>query len=113
MEWMNVRYYPFGTDYKAYLSRDTPLNDFRKYYIWRVFEPYFINVKGLSIQETFNAIKSWLDKCNSVYRLDFNPKQKIDAALDRVGNYYPVTRDKLKEENDLLYLRLKTEGIPL
>ena len=75
--------------------------------------PYFINVMGLSRLETFDAIKSWLDKCNSVYRLDFNPKQKIDTALDRVGNYRPVSCDKLKEENNLLYVRLKAEGVIL
>ena len=68
---------------------------------------------GLSRLETFDAIKSWLDKCNSVYRLDFNPKQKIDTALDRVGNYRPVSCDKLKEENNLLYVRLKAEGVIL
>jgi hypothetical protein len=90
---------------------DKPLDNFRKYCIWRVFAPYFINVKGLSRLETFNTTMSWLEKCNSVYRLDFNPKQKIDAALDRVGNYHPISRDKLKEENNLLYVRLEEEGI--
>jgi hypothetical protein len=90
---------------------DKPLDDFRKYCIWRVLVPYFINNKGLSRLETFNAIKSWLDKCNSLYRLDFNPKQKVNAALDRVYDYHPVSCDKLKEENTLLYARLKAEGI--
>jgi hypothetical protein len=90
---------------------DRPLDDFRKYCIWRVFVPYFINVRGLSRLHTFDTIKSWLDRCNCVYRLGFNPKQKIDAALDKVGNYRPVSRDKLKEENSLLYARLKSEGI--
>ncbi|MGC2684771.1 MAG: hypothetical protein WA323_23155 [Candidatus Nitrosopolaris sp.] len=54
---------------------DKPLDDHRKYCIWRVFAPYFINVRGLPRFETFNTIKPWLDKCNSVYRLDFNPTQ--------------------------------------
>lgn len=61
--------------------------------------------------DTFDTIKSWLDKCNSEYRLDFNPKGKIDEALDRVDNYHPVSCDKLKEENNLLYIRLKDEGV--
>jgi hypothetical protein len=90
---------------------DKPLDDFRKYCIWRVFVPYFINIKGLSRLESFDTIKSWLDKCNSLYRLDFNPNQKVDAALDRVYDYRPVSRDKVKEENTLLYVRLKAEGI--
>jgi hypothetical protein len=89
---------------------DRPLDDFRKYCIWRVFAPYLVNVRGFSRLDTFNTIKSWLDKCNSEYRLNFNPKQKIDAALDRVGNYRPVSCDKLKEENKLLYVRLE-EGL--
>ena len=90
---------------------DKPLDNFRKYCIWRVFAPYFINVRGLSRLETFNTIKAWLDKCNSVYRLDFTPTQKINTALDRVGNYRPVSCDKLKEENNLLYVRLKEYGV--
>jgi hypothetical protein len=53
---------------------DKPLDDFRKYCVWRVFAPYLVNVKGLSRLDTFDTVKSWLDKCNSVYRLDFNPK---------------------------------------
>ena len=88
-----------------------PLDDFRKYCIWRVFAPYLINVRGLSRMESFDIIKSWLDKCDSVCRLDFNAEQKIDVALDRVDNYRPVSRDKLKEENNLLYGRLEREGI--
>jgi hypothetical protein len=54
---------------------------------------------------------SWLDECNSVSRLDFNPKAKIDAEIDKVGNCYHVTKDKLKEKNRLLYERLKTDGV--
>jgi hypothetical protein len=92
---------------------DKPLDDFRKYCIWRVFAPYFINIKGLSGLETFNAIKSWLDKCNSVRKLDFNPERKINEELHRVRNFRPIRQDQLKEENNLLYLRLKTDDILL
>jgi hypothetical protein len=59
----------------------------------------------------FNIIKSWLDRCNSVSRLDINPRQKIDEAFNKVGNYRPVSRDKLKEENNSLYVRLKADGV--
>jgi hypothetical protein len=37
---------------------DTPLDNFRKYCIWRILVPYFINVRGLSRLETFDAIKT-------------------------------------------------------
>jgi len=38
--------------------------------------------------------------------MDFNPSQKIDEVSNKVGNYCPVTRNKLKEENNLLYRHL-------
>jgi hypothetical protein len=88
------------------------LDDFRKYCIWRIFTPYFRNVKKLSRSDAFNLIMHWLDKCSSeCRRLDFNPRQKINESLDRVKNYRPVSIDKLKTENELLYLQLKRDGI--
>jgi hypothetical protein len=88
------------------------LDDFRKYCIWRIFTPYFRNVKKLSGSDVFNLIMRWLDKCSSeCRRLDFNPRQKINDSLDSVKNYRPVSKDRLKTENELLYLRLKREGI--
>jgi hypothetical protein len=54
----------------------------------------------------------WLDKCSSeCRRLHFNPRQKINESLESVKNYRPVSIDKLETENELLYLRLKSEGI--
>jgi hypothetical protein len=88
------------------------LDDFRKYCIWRIFTPYFRNVKKLSRSEVFNLVMHWLDKCGSeCRRLDFNPRQKINESLDRVRKYFPVSIDKLKVENELLYLLLKRECI--
>ena len=52
-----------------------------------------------------------LDKCNSVSRLDFNPREKIDEAFNKVGNYRPISRAKLEQENKALYIRLENEGI--
>jgi hypothetical protein len=90
------------------------LDDFRKYCIWRIFTPYFVNVRRLSRSEVFNLIVNWLDKCSSERkRLDFNPKRKINDSLDSVKKYRPVSKERLKIENGPLYLRLKTEGILL
>src|SRR5215831_2916712 len=61
----------YGYDYIEKLI-DKPLDDFREFCIWRVFVPYFINVKGLSASETFDRTMSWLNKCNQLLRLKFN-----------------------------------------
>jgi hypothetical protein len=91
-----------------------PLDDFRKYCIWRIFAPYFINVRRLSRSDVFNLIVNWLDRCSSeCKRLDFRPRQKINDSLNRVKKYRPVSKERLKIENEPLYLRLKTEGILL
>lgn len=90
------------------------LDDFRKYCTWRIFTPYFMNVRKLSRSDVFNLIMNWLDRCSSEgRRLDFRPRQKINDSLDRVKKYRPVSKDRLKVENEPLYLRLKTECILL
>jgi hypothetical protein len=89
---------------------EKPIGDFRKFCIWEIFVPYFINVKRLSRLETFNITKHWLDGCNSLQRLNFNLKQKIDYSLDHVGSYWPPHLDKLKEGHAKLYERLEKEG---
>jgi len=39
-----------------------PLNDFRKFCIWRIFAPYFINIRRLPQSEALDLIIDWLDK---------------------------------------------------
>src|SRR5215467_189676 len=90
------------------------LDDFRKYCIWRLFTPYFVNVRTLSRSELFNLVMNWLDRCSSEYkRLDFRPRQKINDSLDSVKKNRPVSKERLKIENQPLDLLLKKEGILL
>jgi hypothetical protein len=35
-----------------------------------------------SNRQTFDGMNCWLDKCNSVYRLDFSPKQRIGETAE-------------------------------
>jgi hypothetical protein len=90
---------------------DTPIEDARKFCIWRVFVPYLINVRGLSRVDASDRIKTWLDKCNIISRLNFDPKSKIDDVLNNVGSYYPISRARLERENNPLYTRLVREGV--
>jgi len=87
-----------------------PLDSNRYYCVWRILVPYLINVRGLSREEALKIILNWLGKCNSVNRLSFNVR-KVDDVLNRVGSYYPIGRLHLEHDNNLLFQRLKNEGV--
>jgi Primase X len=87
----------------------TPVEDYRKNAIWRILAPYLINIKNLNYEESYNIIKEWLDKCNSLKRLDFSYSYYIKYNLNstiKVG-YFPMKFDDLKDENIKLYNILK------
>jgi hypothetical protein len=83
-----------------------PLDDCRYYCIWRIFVPYFVNIRMLSQSETFNLIKNWLDRCSQCKRLSFNAKNSINHALRTVRHFRPVSLYDLKAERPILYARL-------
>ena len=81
-----------------------PLQEHRKYCIWRILAPYFINVKHFSFDESYDKIYQWLDKCNELKVLDFKPETKINDSLNRATNtgYLPISLDNpLKEPRTL------------
>jgi hypothetical protein len=82
------------------------LDDCRYYCIWRIFVPYFINIRMLSQSETFNLIKNWLDRCSQYKRLSFNAKNSINHALRTVRHFRPVSLVDLKTERPILFARL-------
>jgi hypothetical protein len=102
----------YNHDYN-YIDRlfNKPLDNFRKLCIWKIFVPYFVNVKRLSHSEAFNRTGSWLDRCHSISRLNFNPKWKINYALKNVGTFFPPRQDSLADANKLFYERLRKEGV--
>jgi len=81
-----------------------PLPDHRKYIIWRILSPYLLNVKKLSKEEAYSVMKEWLDKCDKLEKLTFNSKTKIKDGLKGASKgYFPISMEKLKEENRQLY----------
>jgi hypothetical protein len=81
----------------------TPIPDHRKYCIWRILVPYLLNIRRLSEQETTDIIIDWLNRCKQLRRLDFNYKQKIKDGIEGAKEgYLPISREKLKEENNRL-----------
>jgi Primase X len=82
---------------------ENPLSDYRKYLIWRILSPYLLNVKNIPKEESYSVIKDWLDKCSKLERLNFNAKLKIKDGLKGARGYFPISLEKLKEENRELY----------
>ena len=82
----------------------TPLPEHRKYCIWRIIAPYFINVRRLSFDDSYDKIYQWLDRCSELKELNFDPETKINDSLNRATNtgYLPISFDSpLKEPRTL------------
>jgi hypothetical protein len=82
---------------------ETPIEDHRKYAIWRIIAPYLINARKLSHEEAFRIIRDWLNKCHQLKRLDFDLNQKIKYDLGSVSSYRPISFNNLKVDNPELY----------
>ena len=80
-----------------------PIDDGRKYCLWKILCPYLINVKHLSFDDAHHILKDWLNKCNEKRQLDFSPDYQIKRGLNGVGIYKPLSHDKIKRENNNLY----------
>lgn len=85
----------------------TPLDDYRKFVTWRILAPYFMNIRKCSVDEAYDIIRNWLNKCSQL-SLDFCCKYSIRHDIDsakRFG-YLPITLHKLKIEIMYLYNEL-------
>jgi hypothetical protein len=83
----------------------TPIEDHRKFALWCIIAPYLVNIKKLAYNEAFYIIKGWLSKCDILRRLDFKSDYLIKYNINnakRIG-YLPISNDKLKRENRMLY----------
>jgi hypothetical protein len=89
----------------------TPIADFRKLAIWRILAPYLLNIRSLSPDEAQDIIREWLDNCNQLRRLDFNPAHRIKRALNSSKDFLPISCSKLKLENKGFYNLLQEKGV--
>jgi hypothetical protein len=82
----------------------TPLDDYRKFVIWRILSPYLINIRKCSVDEAFSILKNWLDKCSKLRPLVFNPNYMIKYNINSAKKGYPpISLEKLRTENAHLY----------
>lgn len=88
----------------------TPIEDYRKNAVSLILAPYLINIKKLSYGDAFSIIKEWLNKCNSVGKLDFTFNFRIKYSLDNAikTGYLPMKLDTLRIKNKNLYNILKS-----
>ena len=84
---------------------NTPISDFRKNATNLILAPYFVNIKKLSYQQSFDILTDWLQKCNSFKKLDFNPDYLVKYALTTAiqKRIPPMKLVTLKDRNLELY----------
>lgn len=41
---------------------ETPIEDGRKYALWKILCPYLVNVKKLEYEQSYQILKTWLKK---------------------------------------------------
>jgi hypothetical protein len=90
-----------------------PIQDHRKYCIWRILSPYLLNTRHLSYDESFDIIREWLERCNQLQQITFNINQKIREGLkgaERIG-CLQISKGNLKEDNEQLYSLLQDRGL--
>jgi hypothetical protein len=78
--------------------------------LWAILCPYLLNVKGLSEEETDWVLEEWLDKCDRMKKLDFEPRLKIYSIIKGNKGFKPISFAKLKEEYKNLYLLLENKN---
>lgn len=87
----------------------TPLEDHRKYCLFRILVPYLLNFRKLSVEESSNILESWLSQSNKLKRLDFNPRMEIKNRMRYVKKYRPLSFQKLKTDNKELYQLMRVK----
>jgi hypothetical protein len=88
-------------------SFKTPIVDHRNYCLWAILVPYLLNVKRLSENDTVKVLGEWLDKCNSLRRLSFDPRSKVQSTIKGNKGFEPISLNKLKYKNKDLFLLLE------
>jgi hypothetical protein len=95
-----------------------PFPDCRKIVVDLILGPYLINIKKMSYEKSHQVIREWLDKCNSLRKLDnyqnfvnYRVHSALKAATQKgIGpmNFYKIKTDSRYCNN--LYLLISQKG---
>ena len=66
-----------------------------------------VNIKILQYEQSYKILKIWLENCNNLRNLDFNPDTEIKTKLKNAKHYKPISINTLESDNRNLYLWLK------
>ena len=82
-----------------------PIDDHRKFVVWRILAPYLINIRKSSSEWAYDTIQNWLDICRNLKQLDFSPNYTVRYNIKSAkrNGYLPISLEKLKIENWYLY----------
>ncbi len=89
----------------------TPLDDHRKFCLWRILCPYLVNVRQLTTEDATKIASEWLQNCDALRNLDFNPHIYIQNVLRRVKEYLPSSKETLKQTQTGLYDTFRAKNI--
>ena len=111
----------FGNNFHNYYNwieklLETPVEDFRKEIVELILVPYLVKIKGLTDNEVRQTVKEWLDKCQSLRKLDwswYGVNKRINQALRNTHSkqYGPMSKQKIKSNHTDLYFLLVNKGI--
>jgi hypothetical protein len=93
------------------LIENHPIEDGRRFALWRILTPYLLNVKKLQYEQAFQIMTDYFGRCAKLRPLNFNADRQVHDNLKRAINsavaYLPISFVKLQEERPDLWRLLQ------
>ena len=100
------RYNKSSSNYYEWIERilQIPFEDSRKIIASLILSLYLVNIKKLSFPESYLAIKQWLEKCDSLEKLDnvgnFEYRIAYSLRYAMTKHIRPISKEKIKTDNN-------------
>ena len=89
-----------------------PFSDYRKIIVNLILAPYLVVIQKLSYEESSQIINNWLQKCDSLRKLDFSTRSFVNTALVTAYKKQipPMRKTTLKTNYKDLYFLIEQKG---